>query len=291
LTISAWTRVAGVIGDPVRHSLSPVLHNAAYRELALDWVYAAFEVPAGATGAALDAIRVLGFAGLSITMPHKTAAAECCDELTPDAAALQSVNTVRLIADGRLVGDSTDGEGFLRALRDAGRDPAGVPALVLGGGGAARAVALALGRAGAPVTVCARKPEAAAAAARLAGGETAGWEERGAVASRCVLVINATPIGMARADTAADSADPATAGAAPDLPLPAAALGPDHVCVDLVYHPRDTALLRVARERGAAAVDGLGMLVHQAGLQVEAWTGRSAPIGAMRAAAEAALAR
>jgi shikimate dehydrogenase len=284
LTISGSTRVAGIIGDPVRHSLSPVLHNAAYRALGLDWVYAAFEVPAGSTGAALEAMRVLGLAGLSITMPHKTAAAECCDELTPDAAALRSVNTVRITERGRLAGDSTDGEGFLRALREAGHDPAGVPALVLGGGGAARAVAFALGRAGAPVTVCARKPEAAAVAARLADGEAAPWDERGAVAARRVLVVNATPVGMAAAEPADIAANPA------NLPIPEDALRADQVCVDLVYHPRDTPLLRAAREHGAAAVDGLGMLVHQAALQIYAWTGRSAPIAAMRAAAEAALA-
>jgi shikimate dehydrogenase len=286
LTISGSTRVAGVIGDPVRHSLSPVLHNAAYGELGLDWVYAAFEVPAGSTGAALEAMRALGLAGLSITMPHKTAAAECCDVLAPDAAALQSVNTVQVDEQGRLAGDSTDGEGFLRSLREAGHDPAGAPALVLGGGGAARAVALALGRAGALVTVCARKPDAAAAAARLAGGDAASWDERGVVARRCVLVVNATPVGMATSGHA-----PAAAPNAPDVPIPEDALRSGQVCADLVYHPRQTPLLRIARRRGAATVDGLGMLVHQAALQIDAWTGRSAPIAAMRAAAEAALAR
>ena len=113
MTISGATRVAGVIGDPVRHSLSPVLHNAAYRELGLVWVYVAFEVPDGATRAALDAVRALGLAGLSVTMPHKSAAAACCDELSADAAALRSVNTVSPCDKGRLVCDSTDGEGFL----------------------------------------------------------------------------------------------------------------------------------------------------------------------------------
>jgi shikimate dehydrogenase len=286
LTISGSTRVAGVIGDPVRHSLSPVLHNAAYRELGLDWVYAAFEVPAGATGAALDAMRALGLAGLSITMPHKTAAPESCDELTADAAALQSVNTVHVNERGRLVGDSTDGEGFLRSLREAGHDAAARSAVVLGGGGAARAVALALGRSGADVTVCARKAAAASAAAALAGGEAVPWEERGAVVARCTLVVNATPIGMAPAERAGGGI---VAGAV-DLPVSEGALRPGQVCVDLVYHPRDTPFLRAARARGAAAVDGLGMLVHQAALQIDAWTGRSAPIVAMRAAAEAALA-
>jgi shikimate dehydrogenase len=278
LTITGSTRVAGVIGDPVRHSLSPVLHNTAYRELGLDWVYAAFEVPAGATGAALDAMRALGLAGLSVTMPHKTAAVDCCDELSPAAEALRSVNSIHSTDRGRLVGDSTDGEGFLRSLDDARHDPAGTPVILLGGGGAARAVARALGQRGADVVVCARKSEAAAAAAALAGGKSAPWDDRAEVAAGAAFIVNATPIGMRER------------GGSAELPIPADALRAGQVCVDLVYFPRDTALLQAARDRGLAVVDGLGMLVHQAGLQIEAWTGAVAPIAAMRAAAEAALA-
>jgi shikimate dehydrogenase len=274
--VSAATRVAGVIGDPVRHSLSPLLHNTAYRELGLDWVYVAFEVPEGATAGALAALRVLGLEGLSVTMPHKTAAAAACDSLSSDAAVLGSVNTVTREPDGRLSGDSTDGPGFLRALRDAGHDPGGREALVLGAGGAARAVVLALGRAGARVTVTARRPDAAAAAAALVGGDTAPWPDRAAAASAAAIVVHATPIGM---------------GADPAAPLPAEALRPGQVCCDLVYHPLETPLLAAARARGAEAVDGLGMLVHQAALQVERWTGATAPAGAMRAAAQRALAR
>jgi shikimate dehydrogenase len=273
LTISGATRVAGVVGDPVRHSLSPVLHNAAYRELGLDWVYVAFEVPDGATRGALEAMRTLDLAGLSVTMPHKTAAAACCDELSDDAAALHSVNTVSIGSGGRLVGDSTDGEGFLRSLRDAGHDPAGASVVLLGAGGAARAVARALGRAGARVVVCARKPDAAAVAARLAAGESRPWAERSGAAAAATFVVNATPVGMG----------------ADELPLPLDALHPGQVLADLVYHPLETELLRGARNQGAEVVDGLGMLVHQAALQIERWTGHAAPIEAMRAAAEAAL--
>jgi shikimate dehydrogenase len=273
LTISGATRVAGVVGDPVRHSLSPVLHNAAYRELGLDWVYVAFEVPDGATRGALEAMRTLDLAGLSVTMPHKTAAAACCDELSDDAAALHSVNTVSIGSGGRLVGDSTDGEGFLRSLRDAGHDPAGASVVLLGAGGAARAVARALGRAGARVVVCARKPDAAALAAQLGAGQSRPWAERSGAAAAATFVVNATPVGMG----------------ADELPLPLDALHPGQVLADLVYHPLETELLRGARNQGAEVVDGLGMLVHQAALQIERWTGHSAPIAAMRAAAAAAL--
>jgi shikimate dehydrogenase len=275
--ISGATRVAAVIGDPVRHSLSPVLHNAAYRALGIDWVYVAFEVPAGATAGALESMRALGLAGISVTMPHKTAAADACDELSAEAAALHSVNTVTVTVTGRrLAGSSTDGEGFLRALDDAGCSPQGARALVLGAGGAARAVTFALGGAGARVEVCARRPDAAEAAARLSGaaGGCVRWGERADAAAAADVVVNATPIGMGDDDQTA---------------VPAGVLHSGQVVVDLVYHPLETPLLQAARASGAKAVDGLGMLVHQAALQVEEWTGHPAPVPAMRAAAESAL--
>jgi shikimate dehydrogenase len=270
------TTVAALIGDPVRHSLSPAIHNAAFAAVGLDWVFAAFEVPAGGAPAALDAMRVLGLGGLSVTMPHKSDAAASCDALSDDAAALGSVNCVTPLPGGSLRGDSTDGEGFVRALRDAGHDPGAAPALVLGAGGAARAVVLALGRAGAPVAVAARRPDAARSAAALApGGRALPWDERDAAAAAAGLVVQATPVGM---------------GDHPGMPLDAGALGPSQVVADLVYHPLETPLLRAAAARGAATVGGLGMLVHQAALAFERWTGHPAPVGAMHDAARRAAA-
>lgn len=280
--IAATTRVAAVIGDPVRHSLSPRLHNAAYRALGLDWVFVAFEVPDGGAPAALDAARALGLVGYAVTMPHKTASAALCDELSPDAAALQSVNTVTVLPDGRTAGDSTDGPGFLRALTEAGIEPAGRSVLLLGAGGAARAVAWSLGGAGARVVVAARKAVAASEAAALAGGTAIGWDDRNTGAVTADIVVNATPLGMAGRSA------PEGVVSAPDL-FDEGVLGPGHTVVDLVYHPMETALLATARERGAAAVSGLGMLVHQAALQVERWTGQVAPLAAMRAAVTAEL--
>ena len=278
--ISATTRVAAVIGDPVRHSLSPRLHNAAYRALGLDWVLVAFEVAEGGAAAAIDAARTLDLVGYAVTMPHKTAIASFCDELSPDAAALRSVNTVTVLADGRVAGDSTDGAGFLGSLAEAEIDPAGRTVLLLGAGGAARAVARSLGVAGARVVVAARNPSAAAEAAGLAGGTAVGWDDRAASAASADIVVNATPLGMARPG-AVDAIDRELLGE--DV------LGPQHAVVDLVYYPLETPLLRTARERGAAAVSGLGMLVHQAALQVERWTGQPAPLEAMRAAATEAI--
>ncbi|MGH8999095.1 MAG: shikimate dehydrogenase family protein, partial [Acidimicrobiia bacterium] len=136
----ATTKVVGVIGDPVRHSLSPAIHNAAFAACGLDWVYVAFPVARGSGGAAVGAAAALGLAGLNVTMPHKEDAASACDDLTADAAALAAVNTVVVGAGGRTLGDSTDGGGFLAALAADGIDVAGRSVLVLGAGGAARAV-------------------------------------------------------------------------------------------------------------------------------------------------------
>jgi shikimate dehydrogenase len=267
------TRVAGVIGDPVIHSSSPALHNAAYVALGLDWVYVAFPVPAGRGGDAVRAAPVLGLAGLNVTMPHKADAAAACDELTADAIALGAVNTVVCRADGTLWGDSTDGEGFVRAAHDAGVDPAGTSVLVLGAGGAARAVVLALARHGAAVTVAARRVEAAEAAAGLAPGvNAAGFDTLDGCVAVADVVVNATPLGM---------------GGEPP-PFDPARLRPEQAVFDLVYHPAATPLLTAARAAGVrTATNGLGMLVHQAALAFRAMTGHDAPLDAMSAAVAA----
>ncbi|HEY7106901.1 MAG TPA: shikimate dehydrogenase, partial [Acidimicrobiia bacterium] len=193
--VSGTTRLAAVIGDPVRHSRSPAIHNAGFAAAGLDWVFVALEVPRGSGSDAVRAVHRLGLGGLSVTMPHKQDAAWACDELTLDATALGAVNTVVPTEHGRLLGVSTDGEGFLRAVREEGVDPAAGPALVLGAGGAARAIALALGGAGAPVTIAARRKDRAESAAGLVAGADA------ALLGECdpgafTLVVNATPLGM-----------------------------------------------------------------------------------------------
>jgi shikimate dehydrogenase len=280
LPLSASTRVAGVIGDPVHHSLSPAIHNAAFAACGLDLVYVAFPVPRGRGGAAVAAARDLGLVGLNVTMPHKAEAAAACDELTPDAAILGAVNTVVARTGGRMLGDSTDGPGFLAALAEEGIEVHGRRVLVLGAGGAARAVVLALGRDGAQVVVAARRAEAAEAAAALApGGRAIGLSGPGpevVEAGAADLVVNATPLGMSSVD--------------PPPVDPSALRGRGQAVVDLVYHPPETALLAAARARGAQVANGLGMLVHPAALSFTLWTGVEAPLAAMRDAAEAALA-
>jgi shikimate dehydrogenase len=265
------TRLAGVIGHPVRHSLSPTIHNAAFRALGLDWVYTAFEVAPGQGRAAVEAMRTLGLSGLNVTMPHKADVAAGVDRLSPVAAALGAVNTV-VVAGEALVGESTDGDGLLAALAtDHGFDPSGQRCLVLGAGGAARAVVLALAAGGASeVAVVARRPERAGVATRLAGasgrtgaaGDVAGAD----------LVVNATPV-------------------ADQLPLGLRAgdLGPGQLVVDLLYHPPVTALMEAAAARGATTANGLGMLVHQAALSFRMWTGEDMPLDAVETALVAEL--
>ena len=281
--ISGGTRVAGVIGSPVRHSLSPVILNAAFTAAGADWVYVALEVPEERGGEAVAAMRLLGLGGLSVTMPHKAAACRAVDERTEVAAELGAVNCVSWRGD-RLVGDNTDGAGFLDALRvELDMEVGGRRCVVVGAGGAGKAVALALGAAGAAeVGVVNRSPGPAVEAARLAGavGRVAGMPEVAAAD----LVVNATPLGMA---TGADRGR--REGRV--LPFDPALLGPGQTVVDLVYHPLETPLLAAAAERGATSVNGIGMLVHQAAHAFRRWIGTEPPVAAMVAAVERELAR
>jgi shikimate dehydrogenase len=273
--VAGSTRVAAVIGHPIRHSISPVIHNAAFRALDLDWVFTAFEVAPGRAAAAAEGARDLGVAGLSVTMPHKADVMRALDELTPTAATLGAVNTVVRRGSRQLIGDNTDGAGFLDALRtDEGFDPAGCRCLVVGAGGAARAVVFALAGAGAREVIVANRTAARAeeAAALAPGVARPGTTDE---AEGAELVVNATPQGMA-GDLA--------------LAVPAATLGPGQLIVDLVYHPAHTPLVEAARQRGAAATNGLGMLIHQAAHAFRLWTGEDPPLEVMSAAALADLA-
>jgi shikimate dehydrogenase len=254
--------------------------------LGLNWVYVAFPVPSGQGAAAVNAMRTLGLAGLSVTMPHKAAAATVVDRLGPVAARLGVVNTIswgHSVGGGELVGESTDGAGFIDALTgDEGFDPTGRGCVVLGTGGAARAVTVALSDAGvASVTVVGRRAGSAASCAQLAGaaGAAVSSGDPAAVAAAVAmseLVVNATPVGMSAGDGLPFELDPAL-------------LGPAHFVADLVYSPAVTPLVVAARKRGAIVANGLGMLIHQAARQIETWTGRPAPIEVMSAAALAAL--
>jgi shikimate dehydrogenase len=261
------------MGAPVAHSLSPAIFTAAFAALGLDWSYAAYEVDEGGApaflvgaGAELD--------GVSVTMPHKAAVLPALDVLSPVAQELGAVNCIVRV-DGSLHGHNTDGDGLVDALRiDEGIAIAGQRCVVVGAGGAGRAVARALGASGArDVVVVNRSPERAAAAAALAGAAGRVGDATAILAAD--VVVNATPLGM---------------GAHSVLPFDPAYLDAGQVVVDLIYHPEETPLLAAAAGQGARVVGGLGMLVHQAGHQLRLWTGAEPPLAEMHSGARAELA-
>ena len=270
-------RVAAVIGDPVRHSRSPAIHNAAFAAAGIDWVFTAFEVPAGGGAAALDTMRVLRLAGLSVTMPLKAEVAEAAEVRDDEVEVLGAANCIVPIGDGRLRAVNTDAAGFVSALKaDADVSPEGLRAVLLGGGGAARAVAWGLAAAGAvDVAVINRTPakaQVAAAIANAAGRAASGRVGTIDDVAAADIVVNATSVGMG-----ADSSMPCD----PDL------LRPGQVAVDLVYEPLETAWLAALRQRGVEAHNGLSMLSYQAAAAFELWTGIEPPVDAMRRAAVA----
>ena len=272
----AATLVAAVVGSPIRHSLSPAIHNAAFEAAGLDWAFTAFDVGIADGPAALRGAAALGLRGLSVTMPLKTVLAAEVAELTPRARLLGAVNTIT-ISDGHTLGDSHDGAGFLDALA-AGNGWAAKDqrVVVFGAGGAARAIVAAVAEAGvAEVIVVNRNAERAAQAAALGG--PAGRVGVPGEVTAADLVVNATSVGM----TGTDAAD--------RTPFDVDLLRPHHLVAELVYHPLETPLMVAARKCGASVADGVGMLVHQAARAFEGWTGYVAPVDVMDAAARASL--
>ena len=264
---TSCTRFAGVIGWPVEHSLSPSMHNAAFREMGLDWAYLAFPIHPDHLVPAVTGLFRAGCGGLSVTIPHKQAVLECCDEVTPAVQAIGAANTLVPLEDGRLRGDNTDAEGFLRALDEAAPvELDGAIVAMIGAGGAARAIAFALAGRGARVRVANRTADRAAALGEPVGMTRDEVEQAEADA---VLVVNATSLGMGSDEVP------------PELPLDA--LGPGTVAYDIVYRQEPTPWLRAAAARGARTVDGLGMLLHQGAAAFAQWTGTEPPLDAMRA--------
>jgi shikimate dehydrogenase len=265
------TRVVGVIGWPVTHSLSPVIHNSAFAALGMDWVYVPLPVPPGHLARALGGLTALGLVGANVTMPHKTEIADLIADRTEDAERLRAVNTLVVGPQG-LSGHNTDAPGFDRFLRrDAGFDPEGRRALLFGAGGAARACALALARGGlASLTVALRDPARAEGLRGALEGlevEVSVVAFEDAAGTPAELIVNATPLGAL----------------GEELPLPP--LGSDVLAVDLLYRPHVTPLQTATRAAGGSAFGGMGLLLHQAALSFELWTGQPAPLDVMSAAA------
>ncbi len=279
---------AGVIGYPLKHSISPQFQQPAFDALGLGVSYRAYETPPADLPAFVAGLRSPEWLGCNVTIPHKQAVFSLMDEVTDEARLIGAVNTIIRGRDGQLIGHNTDAEGFLRALTsDAGFDPAGAAVVLLGAGGAAPAVAVALLRTGAARVWIANRTVERARALVDALGRHFGPERLAAlpltadalrsVLAEASLLVNSTSVGMAHG--------PAPAA----TPVPPHLLGPHLLVYDLVYNPAQTPLLIAAARAGARTQPGLPMLIYQGAASFERWTGRPAPIGLMLEAGRQAL--
>lgn len=283
------TQLVGLIGWPVAHSLSPLMHNAAFDAVGLNWRYVPLPVPPEQVEVSVRGLAALGFRGANVTVPHKQAAIPLLDSVAPDASLLGAVNTLVIDRDhsgeATISGYNTDHRGFVTSLRQSGFDPKGKRAVVVGAGGGGRAVVFGLLEAAAEeIVVLDSDPGQAQALVddlcnqrpRRLRTQPLTQETLIEFTHAADLFVHATPVGMW----------PHAEGCIwpEELPFPA------HLTAfDLVYNPLETHLLRRAREAGARTIDGLGMLVAQGALSFELWTGKTAPIEVMRAAGERAL--
>ncbi|WP_019006991.1 shikimate dehydrogenase [Cohnella laeviribosi] len=279
--MDSHTLLFGVIGDPIRHSKSPVMMNRAFREAGINGAYGAFHVRPDRLGEAIAGIRALGFRGLNVTIPHKIEVMAYLDAIDESARAIGAVNTI-VNEDGRLTGYNTDGIGYVRSLKEeAEPELGGKRILVVGCGGAARGIVWALTREKPASIVLAnrteeRARELAASFAPDAGVTAVRWEQLREACADADVVINTTSVGMAPNVDA--------------TPIDPAWLAPGAVASDLIYNPLTTAFLRQAQARGCRIHGGLGMFVYQGAYAFEYWTGRPAPVSAMREAVLASFA-
>jgi shikimate dehydrogenase len=288
MNITGTTKIIGIFGDPVAHTLSPVVQNAAFASLGLDFVYLPFHVRPAQLKEAVEGVRAFHMAGVNITIPHKVEVMRYLDTVEPHARDIGAVNTVVNI-DGRLVGHNTDGAGFLKSLmEETGFTPRGARVLVVGAGGAARAVLYSiLSEHPASVIILNRTHEKATALVKEFGARFPQTDLRGGghsvpggladmekAAASVDLVVNATSLGME---------------GNPELEFPIDALPTRAIVSDIVYSPLETGLLKRARARGLAVHNGLSMLIGQGAIGFELWTGVPAPVEVMKEAALKAL--
>ncbi|MEB3177034.1 MAG: shikimate dehydrogenase [Synechococcus sp.] len=288
--INGGTSLVGLLGNPVRHSLSPVMHNAALESMGLNWRYLALPCKSESLDQVLQGLRAVGCQGLNVTIPHKQAIADLCEELSPLAQRLGAVNTLVPGTNGGWYGTNTDVEGFLAPLLGANETWAGRHAVVIGCGGSARAVVAGLQNLNLKtITVVGRRSEALQAfitdlqqsSAPLTACLDNAPQLNDAIA-QAALVVNTTPVGMAQ------HGDPEA------MPLGAelwTELNAEAVLYDLIYTPRPTSWLAARQRRGHHCIDGLEMLVQQGAASLRLWSGRNdVPVEAMRSAAATALA-
>ncbi|MDD5039458.1 MAG: shikimate dehydrogenase [Dehalococcoidales bacterium] len=275
--ISGKTTICGIIGDPVEHSMSPVMHNAAFRETDIDYLYVPFRVKKEELGKAIEGMKALNIKGLNVTIPHKVAVLQFLNEVDSLAQKIGAVNTI-VNDDGVLTGYNTDATGFLQALVEKEIEPKDKKIVILGAGGASRAVSFILASRGAHLVILNRLLEldwAKDLAQRISQNFNheveAGELNRANLAkvlSNCDILVNTTSVGMSpRVD---------------ETPVDADLLRPGLVVFDIVYNPINTRLLREAGKAGAQAISGVDMLVWQGASAFEKWTGQKAPIAVMK---------
>ncbi len=277
MLIDGKTQMVGIVGYPIDYTLSPAMHNAAFGALGMNWVYLPLRVPPGEVAGAVKGLRSLGFRGFNVTIPHKLEVVNFLQGLREEAETLQAVNTV-VNEEGVLWGYNTDVVGFRDFLAEAGIKAAGSSVLILGAGGAARAVALALMKEGAGrIFVMNRTQEKALSLVSLLKGVTAATEisvrtfdyDGSRVLGECDMVVNCTPLGSEKSE---------------ELPLLYKGFTMEKWAVDLKYGVRETAFLREASAHGARSADGEGMLLFQAAASFGLWTEQAPPVEKMREA-------
>ncbi len=283
--ITGKTRVCGVIGDPIEHTMSPAMHNAAFEEMGMDYRYLPFRVRREELGKAVDGMRALNVRGLNVTIPHKVAIIPFLDKLDPLVERVGAVNTI-VNDSGVLTGYNTDATGFLQALLEGGVEPEGKNVVVLGAGGASRAISFILSEKGGDLVILNRRLEldwAEELARRISqafDGEVRALElneqNLSLVLEGAEVLVNATSVGMSPEAEA--------------TPVPARLLKAGLVVFDIVYNPVQTRLLTEAEAAGAKTISGIDMLVWQGVLSFEKWTGRKAPVELMKREAMKALA-
>jgi shikimate dehydrogenase len=278
LNISGKTRVCGVIGEPIEHTLSPLMHNAAFEALKLDYVFLAFRVKPAEVESAVNGMRALNIRGLNVTMPHKSTVIKHLDRVDLSAQIVNSVNTL-LNKENLLFGFNTDGVGAFKALKENGVELKGRKVLLLGAGGAARAIAYTMAKEADELAVLNRTVKQAQALAKLLEKSFNKKISTGSLSPSDIqsnlqdsdILINATSVGMKPK--------------AEESPVPPKLLRSNLAVMDIVYNPLETKLAKDAKAAGARVVSGVEMLIYQGAASFELWTGKSAPVEVMRQAA------
>ena len=273
--VSGGSKCCGIIGDPIAHTMSPVMHNAAFKKLGLDYVYVPFRVKQEELGRAIEGMKALNITGLNVTIPHKVAVIQFLDELDHLADKIGAINTI-VNDNGVLKGYNTDATGFLQALVERGIEPEGKRVVIIGAGGASRAISFILAERGSSLVILNRTLDKAKICANRISGifqseATAlklNRENLAAAISEADILVNATSVGMS------PNVD--------ETPIISSLLRPDLVVFDIVYNPVRTRLYREAEAVGVTVISGLDMLVWQGALAFEKWTGLKTPVGAMR---------